>query len=179
MQHENITDDDSVEITESKHWQWIKGDLTGDVVTFKDTDDKWINFNEGGRIAIGLKDEFLVNLDADIAGALIPQNSIGVDPLGVSKQSNIAPLKSATQIKSPIRLLFDKQKKNNKIDLVLEFPVNVPPKGMYDLMSTSFESDEVKTELKNFILDQLSKDDITDCLNNSIESLIESKYKGE
>jgi hypothetical protein len=179
MQQENTTND-SDEVIESKHWQWIKGDLIGDVVTFKDTDDQWINFNEGGRIAIGLKDEFLISLDTDIAGALMPNTAIGIDPLGISKQSSIAPpLKIATITKSPIRLLFDKQKKNDTTNLVLEFPVNIPPKGMYGLMSTSFDETEVITELKKFILDQLSKDDISECLTKGIESLIESKYKEE
>ena len=46
-------------------------------------------------------------------------------------------------------------------------------------MSTSFDSEEVNEELQSFILDQLSKDEISDCLFNSIISLIQSKYKGE
>ena len=50
---------------------------------------------------------------------------------------------------------------------------------MYEIMSTSFDIDEVNNELKDFILDQLSTTDISDCLNQSVESLIESKYKGE
>ena len=85
----------------------------------------------------------------------------------------------AENIISPIRILFDKQKKNSKIKLTLEFPINIPPKGMYELMSTSFDKDEVNEQLKSFILDQLSEDEILDCLHNSVQSLIESKYKGE
>ena len=46
-------------------------------------------------------------------------------------------------------------------------------------MSTSFDTDEVNQELHDFISDQLSKDGITDCLFDSIKSLIESKYKAE
>ena len=80
---------------------------------------------------------------------------------------------------SPIRVLFNKQKKNNKVKLILEFPVNIPVKGVYELMSTSFDKDEVNEQLQSFILDQLPEDEITDCLFDSIKSLIESKYKGE
>ena len=75
--------------------------------------------------------------------------------------------------------MFDKQKKNNKVKLILEFPINIPSIEIYDLMSTSFDSEEVNEELQSFILDQLSKDEISDCLFNSIISLIQSKYKGE
>ncbi len=179
MQQDKTTNADSVEIIESKYWQWIKGDLIGDVVTFKDTDDQWINFNEGGRIAVGLRDEFLINLDVDIAGELAPNRPTGIDPLGISNKSNKVPPKITVATKTPIRILFDKQKKNNKIKLILEFPVNIPQYDMHELMTTSFGEDEVNTELTDFILDQLSTTDITECLNQSIKSLIESKYKSE
>ena len=43
---------------EKVYWQWIKGEDSGRVVTIKNTDDQWINFNEGGRLAKDLKDEF-------------------------------------------------------------------------------------------------------------------------
>ena len=164
--------------TESKHWQWKKGDDWGNVVTIKDIDDEWITFNEGGRLAVNLKDEFLENLNDDLAADLMPSNSTVVDPLGISK-SNTPLVETKPITKSPIRLLFDKQKKNNKTTLVLEFPINIPPKDMYELMSTSFDADEVNTELSDFILDQLAKDDISVCLNKSIKSLIKSKYKSE
>jgi hypothetical protein len=44
-------------------------------------------------------------------------------------------------------------------------------------MSSSFDADEVRDELQSFILDQLSQDEILDCLHDSVQSLIESKYK--
>ena len=44
-------------------------------------------------------------------------------------------------------------------------------------MSTSFDKDEVDEQLFSFVLDQLSQDEITNCLLDSIKSLIESKYK--
>jgi len=187
MQQENKTEDTPVEITKPEYWQWIKGDLIGNVVTFKDVDDSYINFNDGGRIAIALKDEFLQSLDSDLAGEFINTSNTTHDPLnsgGQQKDSNplgisIEPTEHGAKVKSPIRVLFDKQKKNNKVKLILEFPVNIPSKGMYDLMSTSFDAGEVKDELKDFILDQLSKNNINDCLNQSVESLIESKYKSE
>ena len=46
-------------------------------------------------------------------------------------------------------------------------------------MSTAFDKEEVNEQLHDFIVDQLDGDEITDCLFDSIKSLIESKYKGE
>ena len=50
--------DKTEEVQETVYYQWIKGDNSGSVVTIKDVDDKWINFNEGGRLAKDLQDEF-------------------------------------------------------------------------------------------------------------------------
>ena len=162
------------EITKPIYWQWIKSDDRGKVVTFKDVGVEWITFNEGGRIATALRDEFLEKIDPDIAAELVKPLS-NIKPADTVIVSNDA----AAKVKSPIRILFDKQKKNNKVKLILEFPINIPSIEIYDLMSTSFDSEEVNEELQSFILDQLSKDEISDCLFNSIISLIQSKYKGE
>ena len=179
MQKDNIKETPEKEITESKYFQWIKGDDIGRVVTIKDIDDQWINFNEGGRLAKDLKDEFIKSLEEDVAKEFVktetPKNSPGPSTViqKVSGDVNISVLTP-----SPIRVLFNKQKKNNKVKLLLEFPVNIPTKGIYELMSTSFGK-EVDEELHDFIADQLSEDKITDCLFDSIRSLIESKYKAE
>jgi hypothetical protein len=178
MQKDNI-DEASPEV---KHWQWIKGDDIGLVVTIKSEDDKWINFENGGRLAKGLKSEYIQALNEDIAGEFVQPTSAGKDPLNVS-----APQKTPTDVSipalnttpNPIRVLFNKQKKNNKVKLILEFPVNIPQKAVYELMSSSFDKNEVDDVLESFILDQLSEDEILDCLHGSVQSLIESKYKGE
>ncbi len=179
MQKDNI-EETPQEVHENKYWQWVKGEKSGDIVTIKNIDDKWINFNEGGRLSKDLQNEFIQQLDADIAGEFVKPQTSGIDPLNVSAspkkiQEVVIPKKEI----SPIRVLFNKQKKNNKVKLLLEFPVNIPSKDLYKLMSTSFDKEEVNEELHDFISDQLSQDEITDCLFDSIKSLIESKYKGE
>lgn len=178
MQKDNIEESPQ----ETVYWQWIKGEKSGDVVTIKDTDDQWINFNEGGRLAKDLQDEFIQLLDEDIAGEFINPTSAGTDPLNVSAPQKLPAevlIPALDTTPNPIRVLFNKQKKNNKVKLLLEFPVNIPQKAVYELMSTSFDRDEVNDVLKTFILDQLSEDELHDCLHGSVESLIESKYKGE
>ena len=175
----------TAEITKPIYWQWIKGDESGNVITFKDEGAEWITFNEGGRIATELRDEFLQQLDSDIAGEYI-NTSNAIDPLNVGGAPRstqeitgdvIIPALDTTP--SPIRILFDKQKKNNKVKLILEFPINIPSIEIYDLMSTSFDENEVNKELHLFILDQLSSDDIAKSVEDSIKSLIEGMLKSE
>ena len=164
--------EDSV-IEDAQHWQWIKGDDSGNVVTIKNVDDKWIHFHEGGRLAKDLKEEFLQLLDSDLAGEFINKT------IKVGQPPSQTVVEIPTKQISPIRVLFNKQKKNNKVKLLLEFPVNIPSKDLYELMSTSFDKEEVSKHLESFILDQLSQGEINDCLFDSIKSLIESKYKSE
>ena len=59
MQKEN-NESLTEEVTTVTHYQWIKGDNSGGIVTIKDTDDQWINFNEGGKLAKDLKDDLLM-----------------------------------------------------------------------------------------------------------------------
>jgi len=187
MQKDNIEETPQEEVQELKHWQWIKGDQSGSVVTIKEEGSDWITFNEGGRLATELKSEFIQELDSDIAGEFISTPNSTVDPLNQSATPSVntqkitgdIPIPALDTTLSPIRVLFNKQKKNNKVKLLLEFPVNIPTKGVYELMSTSFDKDEVNEQLQSFILDQLSEDEISDCLHNSVQSLIESKYRGE
>ena len=168
----------SEEVSEIKYWQWIKGDDTGNVVTIKNEDDKWINFNNGTRLAKDLKSEFIQPLEEDLAGELLKtQSPTGMPSITVQKITGDVSIPKKEI--SPIRVLFNKQKKNSKVKLLLEFPVNIPQKAVYELMSTSFDKDEVNDVLQSFILDQLSEDEISNCLHNSVQSLIESKYKGE
>ena len=96
-------------------------------------------------------------MDSDIAGEFVKTTNSVVDPLNQSSAliSQIAETTSAVPALettlSPIRVLFNKQKKNNKVKLLLEFPVNIPTKGVYELMSTSFDKDEVDEQLHDFI----------------------------
>ena len=152
-----------------KHWQWIKGDDSGLVVTIKEEGPKWITFENGSRLATELKSEFIQELDADIAGEFVNSQISNIDPLNVSAPPQTV-METAEDVKiptkqiSPIRVLFNKQKKNNKVKLLLEFPINIPTKGVYELMSTSFDKKEVDEQLHDFIADQLDEDEITDCL---------------
>ena len=178
MQKDNTKETLQEESNEPSHWQWIKGDDAGNVVTIKNEDDKWINFNNGTRLAKDLKSEFIQPLESDLASELLKtQSPKGMPSITVEKTT--VDVSIPKKEISPIRVLFNKQKKNSKVKLLLEFPVNIPTKGVYELMSTSFDKDEVNEQLQSFILDQLPEDEITDCLFNSIKSLIESKYKGE
>jgi len=161
---------------EKQHWQWIKGDDSGMVVTIKEEDDQWIYFNEGGRVSKDLKSEYLQELDSDIAGEYVQTKSSGIDPLNVggSPDTNISiPPKES----SPIRLLLDKQKKLDKIPLSISFKVNAPKLGIMSILENSFDLNELNQELEKFMEDQIDTEEIIRTVKDSIKILIEERYK--
>lgn len=161
-----------MENTEEVILQWIKGDKFGSVETIKSTEGEWTIFRSGGRIATNLLNEFLEPVNGD------PLNFEPPTP-ALKKAAEVYKQKVPTQevISSPIRTLFDKQKKNDKIKLNLTFPIEVPKKAIYEIISSSFDLDEVNDELESFIKNQISDDLILDSLFDSITELIKTRYK--
>lgn len=161
-----------MENTEEKKLQWIKGDKFGNVEIVKGVDNEWTIFNSGGRIATNLLSEFLEPLDGE------PLNFNPPTP-ALTKAAEVykEKLPPQKQTSSPIRTLFDKQKKNDKIKLNLTFPIEVPKKAIYEIISSSFDSEEVNDELESFIKNQISEDLILDSLFDSIKELIKTRYK--
>ncbi len=161
-----------MENTEEVILQWIKGDKFGSVETIKSTEGEWTIFRSGGRIATNLLNEFLEPVNGDPLNFEPP-------PPALKKAADIYKEKIPVQeaLSSPIRTLFDKQKKNDKIKLNLTFPIEVPKKAIYEIISSSFDADEVNDELVSFISEQVSEDLILDSLLDSIKELISTRYK--
>lgn len=173
-----------MENTEEVKLQWIKGDKFGNVEIVNGTQDQWTTFKSGGRIATNLISEFLEPIVGDALdfNSASPPQTIK-DPHKLDNQElegtgmKWVTKKATPETASPIRTLFDKQKKNDKVKLNLSFPIEVPNKAIYEIISSSFDADEVNDELESFIKDQISEDLILDSLFDSIKELIKTRYK--
>ena len=161
-----------MESIEQERLQWIKGDKFGSVETIKGTEGEWTTFEGGGRIATNLLSEFLEPLNGEPLDFNPPTPAL-------TKEAEVykEKLPPKKETSSPIRTLFDKQKKNDKVKLNLTFPIEVPKKAIYEIISSSFDSEEVNDELESFIKNQISEDLILDSLFDSIKELIKSRYK--
>lgn len=165
-----------MENTELIKLQWIKGDKIGTVETISSTEGEWTIFDSGGRISTNLINEFLQPIDGE------PLNFDDAPPPSPALKRAAENYKEKVPketVSSPIRTLFDKQKKNDKIKLNLSFPIEIPKKNIYEIISSSFDLDEVNDELESFIKDQINDDLIYDSLFDSIKELISSRYKND
>ncbi len=161
-----------MENLEQEKLQWIKGEKFGTVEIVKGIDNEWTLFVSGGRIATNLISEFLVPVN----GKPLDFNPT-VPPLAQTPTAHKEKIPPQPEVASPIRTLFDKQKKNDKVKLNLTFPIEVPKKAIYEIISSSFDADEVNNELESFIKNQVSEDLILDSLFDSIKELIKTRYK--
>lgn len=161
-----------MENTDEVKLQWIKGDKIGTVETVAGTEGEWTIFESGGRVSTGLISEFLSPIDGEPLDFTSPQITA---PQTGPVQDNTPTV--STNTSSPIRTLFDKQKKNDKIKLTLSFPIEVPKEAIYEIISSSFDLDEVNDELESFIVDQISDGFVKDSLMESIKELISTRYK--
>jgi len=162
-----------MENTEQERLQWIKGDKIGTVETVTGTEGEWTIFASGGRVSTNLIGEFLTPIQGEPMDFSDPPPNSALKEAAKTYKKNAVSLPMA----SPIRTLFDKQKKNDKIKLNLSFPIEVPKEAIYEIISSSFDLDEVNNELESFIVDQISDDFVKDSLMQSIKELISTRYK--
>jgi hypothetical protein len=157
--------------------QWIKGDKIGNVETIANQDSEWTTFKSGSRIATGLINEFMIPIEGE------PLDLNPVQPVLDGPRGTNGPGPHPTGVRvdkrkdNPIKTLFDKQKKTDKVDLKLTFSINVPSKDIFDIISMSFDEDEVLVELDSFISNQIDTDVLKDTLRTSIEELIQKRFK--
>jgi len=141
--------------------QWIKGDKIGNVETIKEQDSEWTIFDSGGRISNSLLDEFLFRIDHD-------------DQILSFKQPNVV-TETKTQIKegAPLLFLFEKMTNCNDTELELVLNFKLPKPDVLNVLYASFDSNDLKKALREFIKKQISIEDIMNILNEQIDNLID------
>lgn len=157
--------------------QWIKGDKIGNVERIANQDGEWTVFQSGARIASELLNEFLIpiegepldlNIQPEILG-LTGSNGPGPHPIGV--QGSAKPVRE-----NPIKTLFNKQKKTDQVNLEFSIPVSVPLPDIFNIISMSFDEEEVLRELDSFITNQVNIETLKSALQDSIHDLIATRY---
>lgn len=157
--------------------QWIKGDKVGNVERIANKDGEWTVFQSGARIATELLNEFLIPIEGEPLDLNIqpqphgPTGSNGAGPYSTGIQGSIKPVRE-----NPIKTLFDKQKKTDQVNLEFSIPVNVPLTDIFNIISMSFDEEEVLKELDLFITNQVNIENIRDTLQKSIHELIIKRY---
>jgi hypothetical protein len=160
-------------------FQWIKGDDMLAVESYKDVringESIFVEFVSGKRINLDLMEEFMTYFPAapkPIPAFTAPQNVQSLPNAPVHRTSTVTDIAYEEQTQkradesSPIYNLLRKQKKN-VVEVSIKIKLNLPPKDLYGVLSSSF--DDAENEIINFVLDGVDIDDIKTSLGESIK----------
>jgi hypothetical protein len=167
-------------------FQWIKGDYTLSMESFKSInmvgDLAFIEFASGKRINMELLDEYMTYFPAQPKSAELSKPVETRNHGESHRNSSVTEVvyrdqtQSIIDIDSPIYKLLRKQKKNI-VEVSIKMKLNLPPKDLYGVLSSSF--DDADNEIINFVLDGVDIDDIKASLAESIKKTYYSGNKQE
>jgi hypothetical protein len=165
---------------EQQKLQWIKGDKVGTVEEVLSQDHEWTKFKSGSRISTALINEFMLLVEGEPLELNQTMSTLGMQT--VNQQQTVITKAEKSEEKvvdkaNPIKLLFDKQKKTDDIQLNINFSINVPTTDIFNILSITFEETEVIEELTQFILKQIDNDLIKSRLDETVKELILTRYK--
>jgi len=154
-------------------FEWIKGEEITSREDFKDLvnvdGDTFVLFQSGKRINTSLLEEYMVYYPAQPKQLSIDTIPVNADFMEISK-STVTSIVYNDEVKqskseSPIYKLLNKQKKNI-VEVSIKLKLNLPPKELYGVLSSSF--DDAEKEIIEFVLDGIDIDDIKKSLSDSI-----------
>ena len=159
-------------------FQWIKGEETGMVEKYESVSEdgplKFLNFQGGKRLNIGILEEFMAIFPSSSVdfGINPPQPPVIKNSSQSSKESKVNSIKydSTVQVgveESPIYKLLKKQKPN-WVNVNISLKLNLPTKSLYNVLVSSFE--DADTEISNYVTEGVEIEDIRNAIAESIRT---------
>ena len=161
-------------------YKWTKGDNDGKVCdfdsVFKDptTGIVWINFTDGTRINYDLLNQYMMQLDKNLAYVAPISNAPVIDQYAQTPVRNVMLPDNAsirTEGTNPIVSLLEKQKPN-WVNVDISLKLNLPTKSLYNVLTSSFE--DADNEIIEFVVKDLDLEIIKESLRINIKEI----YKG-
>ena len=80
--------------------------------------------------------------------------------------------------KSAIQIVLEKQKKFEKVKLLVEFDLEIPSAKALEFMTVMFDEEEVIQEVSSMIMEKMTKDAIVEIVNTNIKQKIHNIIQG-
>lgn len=175
-----------VEFLQDKDFQWLKGDLMGNIEKYKSIENDentgmtFLNFRSGGRMNVELIQDYLdvyPAIQTDLTSqqnnevVLLSPSKNQVTP-GLAKAQSKNTVSSIELEDSPIYTLLKKQKPN-WVSVNISLKLNLPTKNLYGILTSSFE--DAESEVIDYVTEGIDIDDIRSALSDSILSYYDKK----
>ena len=156
----------------AEKYQWIKGDKSGKVEAYTSHDNDWIYFLGGGRIAVNVLNEFMIQVDGDTPLDIsITKTERKVN---TEKQNAVAPSKKKEEF-NPVKSLLSQASKD-KQEFLYRFNIDLPKPAVYNLINDSFETD-VDELLVEMIMSTMDKNELYKNVQEQLKQQILKFYK--
>lgn len=116
----------------AEKYQWVKGEKSGNVELYHSHDAEWIYFKSGARISVNLLQEFMLQVEGEIAMDMSITKS-RPEP----RQKEVAQKKEDP---NPIKALLNQATKE-KLQFAYRFDLDIPKATVYNLIKDSFDVD--------------------------------------
>lgn len=184
MENKEVNLEELNSMYSNMEFQWIKGDDNLSVELFKRVnkvgENIFVEFESGKRINLELLEEYMTYFPAQPKLKQIdPRESDIIKTIPQPKTSSVTEVvykdpQIFVDTDSPIYKLLKKQKENI-VEISIKLKLNLPPKELYGVLSSSF--DDVDSEIINFVLDGIDIEDIKSSLADSIKKTYYSVNK--
>lgn len=175
-----------VEFLQDKDFQWLKGDLMGNIEKYKSIENDentgmtFLNFRSGGRMNVELIQDYLDVYPAIQTDLTSQQNNevVLLSPPKNQVTPGLAKVQSKNTVSSieledsPIYTLLKKQKPN-WVSVNISLKLNLPTKNLYGILTSSFE--DAESEVIDYVTEGIDIDDIRSALSDSILSYYDKK----
>lgn len=191
-----------------KYYEWNTTSRAGRVEVYLAEDDNTIYFESGqivpkDRIDMDLRqiDEVIYNQKSqfqsiETAPNILDQTTdwnaiLGNDPALLQQLNErpveqpivhvpevVAPVQIVAE-QNPIKIILDKQKKTQKLTLLIDFELEVPTSKVLELLDVMFDREEVIDEIIKSATEKINTPAVTEKLTESIKEKIESLFVGE
>jgi hypothetical protein len=186
---------ESLEI--KKYYEWVSTSRLGKVEVYIAENDTTVYFESGrivpkDRLDYDLKqiDEEIYymkinnqqeesvpsTIDTSVDWSTILGNPIETDNKPIEFLENS---KSAEAEQNPIKIILNKQKKTQKITILVDFDLEVPTEKVVDLLEVMFDKEEVINEIVNSAVAKFNKQEVIEKIESMIKNKIESMFFDE
>lgn len=187
-----------------KYYEWNSTSRAGSVEVYLAEDENKIYFESGRFVPKDQIDYLLRQIEELIYNekaryqqeekntSAIDNNTdwnaiLGNDPTLLNQLNNETPVLNEPVVQvqqpvaeqNPIKIILDKQRKKEKITLLVDFEIEVPSHKVLDLLDVMFDREEVIEEIIKSSTEKINTQLVTDRLAESIKLKVESLFSGE